>query len=166
MALLDREQRWNREALDRLTALARSRVIMVGDGVAARKQERIEVTRALLGALFGDEPREELVLFSAALFRAHSLLGPRDQLTFRRPDLDHETSEPGEAQLIAECGHIRGVLTQDTKLTNAPAEARSALRFAHSAALRIVEQVSARPHEAPKIGLASRLLLLVQSRFS
>lgn len=165
MALLEKEYSWNREALDRLTALARARVFVVGDSGAAREQERIEVARALLRALFGDEPSQELVLLAAALFRAHSLLGPRDHLAFRRPDLDLEASEPGDARLIAECADIRGALTRGTELANAPSGTSSALRFACAAAFQIVDQVSARPQVAPKIGLVSRLWLLLQSRF-
>ncbi len=165
MALLEKEYRWNRKALDRLAELARSRVLVPADSVAARERERLEIARALLLAFFGNEPSEELVLLAAALSRAHSLLGPRDHLAFRRPDLDLETSAHEDPQLIAECAEIGSLLTRDSKLTNAPAEARAAIRFARSAALRIVDQMSARPWEAPKLGLVSRVLLLVQSRF-
>ena len=170
MATEHKKAPWQRELIDKLVSMARSRI-----GAPTPSTEQIDRRWRSLGGLLltllvGDAVSAEVERIAALLMRAHSLLGPSADLRWRRPDLDlADTSElEGAARIRSECEHIVAELaTAPAALKELPRGIRRALRFACLGANELATQTlhGSLPAGGARLALGARVKYLLRARF-
>ena len=175
---------WPVEALDRLGNAARRRITSRRPSTAAAlDQQALELSGAIVGAIAEDGGAPQLDAFAAALLRiralqdlTHSLRRhqaplPVDELTDAWDPESSIDSGQVERAITTECRRIRALLADSGQaLSEAPPPLRPAAAYLWLAALRLLTDIEKRGvgilERPPRLGLLSRLGLLMRARFA
>ena len=177
MAALGKQGPWSQEGLHHLVALARSRILSARSVTTAEVDQKArELFAAVAAVVLERSSKKELNEVGAALIRCHSLLGDPDELAYRRPDLCLATGANDRQALAsaveAECDALAATLSKalakaDGAIADLTPKLRRGFRFACLAGLAISRQARlAGIERTPRLGVATRLQLLLRARFS